>query len=352
MNAKNVVAFLRAMGADNIRVGDEWVQCSCPLARVTHAKHADERPSFGVSINAKGRSVYKCFSCSPDVKPLEYLLSRFWSVFGVYPKSAAQVFMGSKEVGRDIKIPELSELWPSGDPERRSITDEELALFPLLQGRDTPRTRGIVGYLTKTRQIGLDCVYRYKLRYWRKQSGVVVFPWTDLDGTVQILSLRSIHEKNCFRASSRMLGRSREDKPPSPKTSGAWFGLEHVNPREQITIVEGEMDCMRLATLGYTNVVAAAGKEVSRAQLASLGCSHLVVGLDADEKGFEAAKKLKEKAKHKFSMSFLDWSVAEYKVNGKLKSCKDPNDLPDLESLQKVLKHEAARPKCKLLTKT
>lgn len=74
MDAKGIVAVLRALGVDSKGVrphqNGKNVQTRCPLAAWTHPSGIDNNPSMTVEINAKGPSRYRCWSANCKHKGL------------------------------------------------------------------------------------------------------------------------------------------------------------------------------------------------------------------------------------------------------------------------------------------
>lgn len=63
MRKDDIRAVLEAIGADQILVRGDNVQCSCVFSEWTHGGGRDRKPSLGVMINPSGNSVFNCFSC-------------------------------------------------------------------------------------------------------------------------------------------------------------------------------------------------------------------------------------------------------------------------------------------------
>jgi len=63
MTKGQIQVFLKTLNIWNVDERDEWVNCSCPLAKWTHVGGHDNNPSFGVRVNSSGESIVKCWSC-------------------------------------------------------------------------------------------------------------------------------------------------------------------------------------------------------------------------------------------------------------------------------------------------
>ena len=119
------------------------------------------------------------------------------------------------------------------------------------------------------------------------------------------------------------------------KEVGAWFGmhlLDHQDHRAVI-LVEGEIDALRLASLGCTRVLASATSAVTDAQINALSWDNYILGYDADVAGRRAHEKIIKRLSPVATLFVADWSLA-LRRDGK--PCKDPGDLPGCVELEQV----------------
>ncbi len=74
---------------------------------------------------------------------------------------------------------------------------------------------------------------------------------------------------------------------------GLNFAKESIRKKDEVIIVEGQMDCISAHQAGFANVVASSGTALTFDQLSLLGrlTKHLKFCLDADEAGFAATKR-------------------------------------------------------------
>ncbi len=87
------------------------------------------------------------------------------------------------------------------------------------------------------------------------------------------------------------------------------FGIDQHSPPGSIIVVEGPLDVMRLHQYGYTNAVGLLGSYCSPSQqrlLAKLG-STVYVGLDNDEAGRTAAKRVIKDLSGQFVVKVIEW---------------------------------------------
>jgi len=336
MRKEAVKEFLVALGVDesDIQVSRRgWVQCRCPLAPYTHSGGVDSHPSFGIYADEDKESVYCCFGCSPDPHKLGRLLHNLFVVSGSYPFEAARVLL-RHESGGESGVVEIKDIWKGGvrdEKEIRPLPARALKRFPLLAratGFEARRCREFLEERGIDRWTQAAC----RLRYSEYESAVV-FPLVDRDGAIFCLRKRS-RKKKYFRTVTAEEMKLSEDSVPTTGTVGVWFGMHLVDWRRRVILVEGEIDCMRLMSLGLDNVIASATSSVSTAQINALTARIVWMGYDADKAGKLAHKRISEMLGGKTILYELDWSVAKKKDGS---PCKDPGDLPDREALNLVL---------------
>lgn len=214
-----------------------WMNISCPFAAWTHARGTDTNPSFGITINAEGRSNYKCLACG-----LKGRLSSLPSRLGGYRKEDNSELrhwaeLTEMQAGRNRPVPD----WEDGahDDEQthdRAIPDPQLVYgYPLAVG---------IPYLRK-RGLQLPSIYRLGIRYDDYQSRVL-FPCYDRADRFRGFTGRSTVEGN------------NETRGRNPKVRDYYglnkrelfLGLRGKQPGIRI-IVEGLFDYATLVQAGY-----------------------------------------------------------------------------------------------------
>jgi 5S rRNA maturation endonuclease (ribonuclease M5) len=327
MDVKRIKALLRCFGVEHTTTSENWVTCSCPLAPWTHEKGHDSRPSFGININPKGHSIYKCFTCTTEAESLEALVYRYQRRSGRYLREATEILIGDmipgKRKSEKLEIPKFQR---NTEPEKvlEIFPEEALKDYPLLEGRNTERTKEILQWL-KGRGISSSTAFRYGLRYWKKFSGFIALPMTTRKGNVSVISLRNINDGTRFRVSAKMAGAP----VPKPAKAGVWFGLHLIDMSKPVIFTEGEIDCVRLYELGFRNAVASGGTSVTDAQLSQICATKIIIGLDSDKAGRTAARKLKTRLENKVDIAVINWAKI---------GCKDPGDVKTRKDLLKVLR--------------
>jgi len=331
-----IVRLLSDLGVSSVNVRDGWVSSCCPLAKYTHVSGSDKHPSFGISINDDGTSVWKCFTCSNDSRNLINLVETYAHLSGRKPLIAGRLALNEADQAPpwDVSEPILSaykDVWSSSvkKPEV-ALPYEILSLFPLLNDvKDEDYATDIIDYLTDERMISLDQIFRYKVRA-SKADDLIVFPFTVPHREISVLRVRKSRTKSLFTINPEYVGQPWL-RFPNLSESGAIFGADIIDWSKPVFIVEGELDALRLASLGNDNVVAIGTNTPTDMQIKNLCGFHFFVGLDSDKAGKEGAQKTIGKIRKFIPGSIvvnLDWGVV---------NCKDPGDLLNCEQVERVV---------------
>lgn len=319
MKEIDVIRLLRLMGYEDheMVVRDEWINIICPLIHKRHkqGQRSLTSPSAGISINPRGESLFKCFSCTPKpTKLIDLVISK--SLEHNYSDRALTLFYQSREVFEDTDEERSSNLVFEGDsfqkllrfnkwrPERQKdeneikkapmegkFPDSLLHHFPPLVAATDNVALLMKNYLVNSRGVSMSSLAELGVRY-HKDMNLIIFPLTDLKGNIQVLRARKCDPKNktMFTISSKMT----KDKfnLPNIRDTGASFGLHKVDPTKPVIIVEAEIDCLLLKTYGFNNVIATTSASFSRMQIQNIPSPNLWVGFDNDDAGRRAAKNL------------------------------------------------------------
>ena len=337
MNQDSIIKFLLQLGIDHdaidIPEGRGWVNSPCPMAEYTHGAGQDIRPSFGISINDERGSVYYCFGCTQDAKPLSRLLHNLWLMTGEYPEAAADVFAQLENHMTRQAVTAPTPEWDAWPAPLGPLPRKVLRKFPLLQGAKGFEARRCREWLVEERGIPEWVQNLCRLRYDPHHSAVI-FPLTDLHGYPYVLRSRSRKRKTIYTISPKLAGFKDMKFPSIKRDRGVWFGMFLVDWSERIMLVEGELDAMRLMALGFMNVIASATSQVTDLQLDALTGSSYVLGYDNDKAGDHATRRVVDRLGARAGCWRADWNLACLE-NGK--PCKDAGDLPSKEELRKVL---------------
>jgi 5S rRNA maturation endonuclease (ribonuclease M5) len=331
MRQDAVRQFLLELGVDSDDIEDTgrgWLNALCPLAPYKHAGGVDKRPSFGVSISDEQRSVYYCFGCSPEPKRLDTLLHAVWLNSGSYPYEAARLYMEHENHWAGRPSTEVPDAWRNY---RERVEDSPLPgwilkKYPVLQHSKGYEARRVKEYLRDERGISEWVMHACRIRH-NPHNQSIIFPLTDRDGRTFVLRERRRKAKEMWTVSPRLAG-CPEVPFPKLKNCGVWFGMAMADDSRPLMLVEGEIDAMRLKTLGFANVVASATSSVSDAQIDALLADTLILGYDADKGGEFAHRRIRDRVRGKALLYEADWSVVD---------ANDPGDLKNKEQLVAVL---------------
>lgn len=320
MHRPDILRFLSILGAKRVHTSDVWVNASCPLASVSHIGGVDRHPSFGILINSKGESLYRCFTCS-DPAPLSGLIHNLW----------ACKIPGWKEAMRFYGDAEIFNLNPTDTDDNAkfeykskepkvSIPDRILDKFPLLESADGYEAKRCSEYLSNERGINKHTQDIFSLRYNPKnpREKIILFPRIDKENKIWWLRARSRSAKVFFSITSSYVG---EEESSKWGDSSRLFGEQFLDSNP-VLIVESETDVLRLHSLGVYNVVATGGN-AQKAQLGRLYQSVRLLGFDADIPGLKNKIKAEKFFKGYATLFYLDWKIAGIKDAGELESKAD-----------------------------
>jgi len=331
MDQATIIAFLRALDAEKITVGGGWVRASCPLAAWDHEKGTDSTPSFGVRITSESEeSHWHCFTCKSGGS-LGKLINRYTWTSGTRPPGEAVAILlaaeqgvedTSVEVATSSTVPDkFARLTVQSVAQPPPVPEHILVKFSPLGFSKSRGDDLVMKWLTQKRGLSEDVVKAAGLRLHPNPLGVV-FPVARKDGSITDLRVRALKprivngakKKVTYRLSPELTG----SKIPY-KAVGGWFGsqlLESCN--DQVTLVEGELDCLRLRSLGVKNVLACCGS-LTKEHMDSLYARLVVLGFDNDDTGRRYVRYAKRRLTG-CRVWELDWAVVGRKDAGDLAS--------------------------------
>lgn len=317
MNKTDVTRFLSLLGADNIIDADDWIRCSCPLAPAWHISKQDENPSFGIRVRESEESFFHCFTCGSGT--LGSLLSKltwaglisikardFCLLREAFPKldiegrtrpSYQDPFESVKHTVPEVPIP---------------VGADVLGRFPVIGAAEGYENRRCMEWFG-SRGITKEAVKHFDIRYDR-QHQIIIFPIMDRDGRTYKLHARSRIDKIFYHITPTLLG---IDAAWGRKD--VWFGMQWYTPWDIVFLVESETDVMRLASLGFTKVLASCGG-ISAAKIRRILSLHVILGFDADDPGKSFARKAIKYLNQGTRITVLDWGVIGRKDAGALES--------------------------------
>lgn len=310
----DLINLLYGLGIQPIDITDNWVRVSCPLADINHISKKDSNPSAGFKINNNGPSVFHCFVCG--TRSMESILNTYKWRKGV---DLFRQYITNEVPEKQESITYKEKVFQKKEP--TPIPDVLLDLFePIANAKN---------YI-EARRIDLDIAGHHNLLYCKRfithtnsvWENAVVVPIRDKDYKTYWLHFRSIDSKRFWHGKPNHFGLDiewgRED---------SFFGMEHLDITKPVILVEGAFDCLRLKTLGLSNVIAThGGISHTSKKLLRLKNLSIICGFDADQAGrnfHKAVERFFQK-----SIQSLDWSII---------GCKDPGEIKSKEDLQKVL---------------
>lgn len=321
LNAQSIQKLLSCLGAGEMTVSDSWVNSSCPLAPHSHENGRDRHPSFGVSINEKGESLYRCFTCT-DSAPLSGLIHNLWVLDISGWEEAMQVYGEQEFFSNTDKISVPASRWGSTEKKRVpkiEVPESILNKFPLLQEASGFEQKRCMSFLHKERGIRPSVQDLFSLRY-SDNDRLVVFPRLDKEHKVWWLRARSRVAKAFFSVSHTYV-ENKWGEVAVWGDSSYFFGGQFLT-KEPVIIVESETDVLRLYSLGITNVVATGGG-VQQAQLDRLYHNVVILAFDADIPGLKNRIKAEKYFKGYSTLFALDWGAVGIKDAGELESIAD-----------------------------
>jgi len=251
------------------------------------------------------------------------LIHRVWLVTGQDPHEAARI-VGRHEIFKDGSRKEALLDEPEYEEHPDPLPDFVLARYPHLAGSRTDAAYEVIRYLVG-RGVKLDTIRRYGVLYDPESVGIV-FPYTNPMGDIFGLTVRLVAEKRHFYVTPELAGHP-DIEFPSVKDSGAWFGLNLLDQTRPIFLVEGEIDAMRMSSLGIRNTVASGGTSITAEQVSEIRGLVVYLGFDTDEGGDRAVRKVGRMLRDHCELYVLDWS----------RHGKDPGNLPNRAALVRVL---------------
>lgn len=153
-----------------------------------------------------------------------------------------------------------------------------------------------------------------------RQYGVV---W-DTKTSTWILPLREPHFNKLMGWQEKgTVNRTFKNRPAGLQKSKTLFGIENQN-ETMVIVVESPLDCVRIASAGFSGAVAVCGSAVSDEQVKLIRASDkVIVAFDNDKAGIKAsAEMLKWGRKYGINLFFFNYGSS---------SAKDPGDLTNEE---------------------
>jgi DNA primase len=335
MKEESAHLLLRALGVEDAVSNGNKVTSLCPL-------HNDSIPSFSIWLNEDSTSFFNCFGCDRSGSMIR-LIHSYWMIHGEYPRTAAKILIADSNL---VKEELFAHDWgakfarfKAAAEENKPLPDNVVKHYPLILNRCKSFEGRRCREFLNGRGISDESIGALRVRFAADHQAVV-FAHTNKYGHVFALRARSRKAKRIYSISKEVAERDTGltlKEFPSKRDAGYWFGIHLIDWAKPVVLVEGELDNLRLHTLGKTNVIASGGVGVTKAQINELEAFAYVLGYDSDESGQKANARIDQMIGPSAIIVYrANWSLAQVCKDGKRRPCKDAGDLPDKEALDKV----------------
>jgi DNA primase len=247
----------------------EELRADCPFC-------GDTRQRLGVNSQTK---LWHCFNCDEAGNLVGFLMR----VLGLTYEAAVEMILAGRNRRRGLVELRAAEHTPAA----RARPVELPAEFELLKMPMLKRNNRFWRYLIQGRSLSLSTVQDYGIGFARSGE----FAWRVIVPVIMHGQLMTFV--------ARAISRERQPKYRSPEgadNSRALFNLERLAGREEVVLVEGVFDALRIPDMA----VATLGTHLSQAQrtlLIRAGVQRVVICWDEDDTGlpqaYEAARALR-----------------------------------------------------------
>lgn len=269
MDTRQAAEFLELIGCDGV-VRDDMagrVLGCCPFAHWLHKDKEDKRTTLRIEILDKARApTFSCSECGakgglPDlVYQLQLLTGRLYPEAFMLFAEMPELYHNSPGIPKrrirvDASAPRtpLAMLAP-----RRTVSDDELDSFPLLEGSELTDAQAVINWLHHDRGIKPKVIFRHKLRLYVDpligDLGVALPVINPEDGCICELWAWVIGSEKPHRILTQ-----KTDIIANRRTSAALFGIEYVAKGEPVLMVQNPLGAMKLESLGVAKAVAVLG---------------------------------------------------------------------------------------------
>ena len=326
MRSLDIIRLLQLMRAAHIESSPDghWVRCSCPMAPVTHASGSDSHPSFGIKVNDGGLSNYNCFTCGGGT--ISGLIHKMTWTLGI-SQDVHEFFMAREFLPEEASrerfavdyIDSIAKVVPQTKPV--PVPDMVLEEYPLLREASGYECNRVKEWLDG-RGIDYDIACDYQIRI-SPDERAIIFPVVDTDGLTYLLHARSRVDKKFYYLNPSNTGFPTEIWG----RKDFWFGINKVDFKKPLLLVESETDLLRLRTLGIPNVLASCGP-VGDYKLGRIDSTKTYLGFDSDLGGAQYTMR---------TAAYLSSSSSLFRLHWNLVGHKDAGDLVSRNEFEKVM---------------
>lgn len=341
MNTSQAAEFLELIGGNGVSRNDvagKVLGC-CPFAHWLHQDKRDKRTTLRVEILDKTRApTFSCSECGAK-GGLPDLVCQLQSLTGrLYPE-AFMMFLEMPELSQDtpaspkrrIRVEASAPRTPLARPApRRTVSDDELDSFPLLEGSELTDAQAVIGWLHYDRGIKPKVIFGHKLRLYVDpligDLGVALPIINSDDGSICELWAWVIGSEKPHRILPK-----KTDTLATRGTASALFGIEYITKTDPLLVVQNPLGAMKLESLGVAKVVAVMG-QLTPENLKFGYVRNLYLAFDDTQTGLDMVR-----IAHKYVNSgrtyFLRWSNVR---NSKGKHLSTPDGLECLAQFKEM----------------
>lgn len=268
--------------------------------------HDDHSPSMSVSSE---KGIYKCFSCGASGNVITFLID----YLGITFKEAIKILADNagitlaenytkKKVNNEIeeyyKINELASsifknnLASSNGKEAkeylssRNLDEETIKYFNIGLSLENTISKALSTKYQKSLLYNLDLCKEYDGKLKDTFINRIIFPIYDIDGNILGFTGR-IYKKQDAGESKYLNTKETLIFKKGTILYNLNNAKEYIRKQKEIIICEGQMDTIRLHTIGINNVISLSGTSITKEQIdiiSSLKCD-ITLNLDQDEAG-------------------------------------------------------------------
>lgn len=307
MTEEKIFALLDLVGAKHAVKTGQWVKASCPLAWVRHEKGTDSNPSFGIKIEATGKSICNCFACNVKGELSTLLTELLFEIHkGNGPKLKLAEAFKLVEQENEAGYFDHGDWHPGHKDERQVVLWPESWLASFHPAVNVPRAMKFL----HSRGIHVKLAKELDLRY-DSAGDMVGFPMRTAEGKLAGMRGRLIEPAGDFRYYDyRWKGVS--------NTGLVWLGEDKADLAKPVVVVEGPFDYAAVFPV-YRHVLANLSTGLSERKARRLATAvEVLVFFDNDKAGDLAGIELR---KHIGKATVLRW------VKYPDKHVKDPGDM-------------------------
>jgi hypothetical protein len=339
MDTSQAAEFLELIGCSGVVRDDSagLVRGCCPFAHWLHQDKEDKRPTLSIDHLGKARTpTFTCSECGAK-GGLPELVYQLQSLTGkLYPEAfmmfseMPELFQNSpvlpkRRVRVDASAPKTR---PAMHDPRKTLPDEVLDMFPLLDGCELMDAQVVIDWLHHDCGIKPSVIFRHKLRLYVDpligDLGVALPVLNPDDGCICELWAWVIGSEKPHRILTQ-----KTETLANRRTASALFGIEYVTKGDPVLMVQSPLGAMKLESLGVAKAVAVLG-HLTPENLSLGHVSNLYLAFDDTQTGRDMVR-VAYKCVNSERTYFLRWSNVR---NSRGKHLFSPDDMECLDQFK------------------